>query len=130
MSKRALVDTHAFLWFISGSERLSLPARTLMEDRENSLVISVVSLWEIAIKYGLGKLTLGRPFEDLIPEQLHRQQIGTLGIELPHLVQVIGLPLHHRDPFDRLLVAQSLAEALPIVSADPALDAYGVERIW
>lgn len=130
MPTRALLDTHSFLWFISGSERLSRPARTLIEARENPMLVSVASLWEIAIKHGLGKLSLERPFAEIIPAQLERQRIGVLGIELAHLAELARLPFHHRDPFDRLLVAQARAEKLPIISVDPALDIYGVQRIW
>lgn len=130
MPTRALLDTHSFLWFISGSERLSRRARVLIEDSDNPMLVSAASLWEIAIKNGLGKLSLERPFAELIPEQLKRQRIDVLGIELPHLAELTRLPLHHRDPFDRLLVAQARAEDLPIVSADHALDRYGVDRVW
>jgi PIN domain nuclease of toxin-antitoxin system len=130
MSTRALLDTHTFIWFISGSDKLSRDARELIETRENRIFISAASLWEIAIKHALGKLALDRPFDELIPEQLYRQQIETLQIELSHLSELIPLPLHHRDPFDRLIVAQAKAERLPIVSVDQALDPYGIQRIW
>jgi PIN domain nuclease of toxin-antitoxin system len=130
MSIRALLDTHSFIWFIGGSERLSTRARSLIEARENPMLVSVASLWEIAIKNGLGKLSLDRSFAELIPEQLERQQIGVLGIELRHLAELVRLPQHHRDPFDRLIAAQAIAERLPVISIDAALDAYGVERIW
>jgi PIN domain nuclease of toxin-antitoxin system len=130
MSIRALLDTHSFIWFIGGSERLSARARSLIEARENPMLVSVASLWEIAIKNGLGKLSLDRPFAELIPEQLERQQIGVLGVELQHLAELVRLPQHHRDPFDRLIAAQAIAERLPVISADAALDAYGVQRIW
>jgi PIN domain nuclease of toxin-antitoxin system len=130
MSTRALLDTHSFIWFIGGSERLSARARALIEARENTMLVSVASLWEIAIKHGIGKLALERPFAELIPEQLERQQIGVLGIHLHHLAELVRLPQHHRDPFDRLIAAQAIVERLPIISVDPALDAYGVERLW
>jgi PIN domain nuclease of toxin-antitoxin system len=74
--------------------------------------------------------SLDRPFAELIPEQLERQQIGVLGIELQHLAELVRLPQHHRDPFDRLIAAQAIAERLPVISIDAALDAYGVQRIW
>ena len=130
MSTRALLDTHAFLWFIGGNERLSLRARALIEARENPMFVSVASLWEIAIKNGIGKLDLDRPFAELVPEQLERQQIEVLGIHISHLAELIRLPQHHRDPFDRLIAAQAIVEGLPIISVDPALDAYRVQRLW
>ena len=130
MPTRALLDTHAFIWFIGGDPRLGRVARALLDDRENEILISVASLWEIAIKHSLGKLTLERPFTEFIPEQLDRQQIKILPITLKHLAEVDRLPFHHRDPFDRLIVAQSLSEAIPVVSADAALDPYGLDRIW
>jgi PIN domain nuclease of toxin-antitoxin system len=130
MPTRALLDTHAFLCFIGGSARLSSRARALIESRSNPMFVSAANLWEIAIKHGLGKLALDRPFAELIPEQLARQQVGVLGLELSHLAEFVGLPLHHRDPFDRMIVAQARVEGLPVVSVDEALDAYGVERIW
>jgi PIN domain nuclease of toxin-antitoxin system len=130
MSTRALLDTHTFLWFISGSDRLSFLARGLIEARENPMLVSIASLWEIAIKNGIGKLDLDRPFAELIPEQLERQQIEVLDIQLPHLAELIRLPQHHRDPFDRLIAAQAIAEGLPVISVDSALDPYGVQRLW
>jgi PIN domain nuclease of toxin-antitoxin system len=130
MPARTLLDTHTFLWFITGNERLSGRAREVLADREGAMLISVASLWEIAIKYGLGKLTLDRPFQALIPGELERQRIGTLGISPDHLSELVRLPLHHRDPFDRLIVAQALSEGVPVISVDPAFDPYGVQRIW
>lgn len=130
MAPPALLDTHSFLWFITGSPRLSVRARALIESGENAIFVSAVSLWEIAIKSGLRKLTLDLPFDVLIPRELDRQQIGVLPIEVAHLAELTRLPLHHRDPFDRLLAAQALTDGFPIVSIDRALDPYGVERIW
>ena len=127
---RPLLDTHSFLWFISGSSKLSRTARTLIEDTSNQPFLSIASLWEMAIKLSLGKLSLGEPFEVLIPEQMKANGINLLGIEIEHTALVATLPFHHRDPFDRLLVAQAVVERMPIVSADAAFDAYGVERLW
>jgi PIN domain nuclease of toxin-antitoxin system len=127
---RALLDTHTFLWFLGGSLRLSPQARRIIEDRENSVSVSTASLWEIAIKTSIGKLKLERPFAELIPEQLEKQQIGVLAIELAHLATVAKLPLHHRDPFDRLIIAQAMAERLPVLSVDEVFDAYPVQRVW
>jgi PIN domain nuclease of toxin-antitoxin system len=127
---RLLLDTHSFLWFLSGDARLSSAARTAITDPESRVWISAAGLWEIAIKTSLGKLKLRQPFDDFIPRQLALHRIDVLGIELGHLATVGRLPFHHRDPFDRLLAAQSLVEDLTIVSLDAAFDAYGVERVW
>jgi PIN domain nuclease of toxin-antitoxin system len=127
---RLLLDTHSFLWFLSGDDRLSSTARSVITDPQSRVWISAAGLWEIAIKASLGKLKLRQPFDDLIPRQLALNSIDVLNIEFGHLATVERLPFHHRDPFDRLLAAQSLVEDLSIVSLDPAFDAYGVERIW
>lgn len=126
---RFLLDTHIFLWFIAGSERLRDPARALLVDAENEALLSVASLWEIAIKVNLGKLTLERPFEKLIPEQLSVTEIDRLPIRMEHLVTLLKLPLHHRDPFDRLIIAQALTEGLPVLSSDPEFRKYPVQVI-
>jgi PIN domain nuclease of toxin-antitoxin system len=127
---KLLLDTHAFLWFIAGSERLSATARELIEESANQPFLSAASRWEMAIKLSLDRLHLGHPFEDLIPEQMRLNGIQHLGIELEHVTPVTTLPFHHRDPFDRLLVAQAMVEQMPIVSADPAFDAYPIQRLW
>jgi PIN domain nuclease of toxin-antitoxin system len=127
---RLLLDTHSFLWFIDGSENLSVTGRMLIEDASNQPFLSMASLWEMAIKLSLGKLSLAQPFEVLIPQQMRSNGIESLGLEMDHVATVANLPFHHRDPFDRLLVAQAMVEQIPIVSADTAFDAYGVERLW
>jgi len=128
---RLLLDTHTFLWFIAGDPQLSTICRTLIEDLNNERLLSVASVWEMAIKVGLGKLPLAPPLEILIPNQLQRNAIDLLPIESRHVFRVPYLPLHHRDPFDRLLVAQSLVEQAPLLSADATFDAYaGIQRIW
>ena len=125
-----LLDTHALLWFVGGDERLSRHARTVIEAQSNRRLFSIAGAWEIAIKAGLGKLALAVPFERLIPEQLDANGIELLPLLPGHLSELISLPLHHRDPFDRILVTQASVERAVIVSADPALDSYGVQRIW
>lgn len=125
-----MLDTHSFLWFIGGDERLSLTARTLIEDGNNDVFLSVASLWEMAIKISLGRLQLAQPFEIFIPQQISPNHIGVLGITISHTARVSVLPFHHRDPFDRLLIAQSLVEQMSIVSCDPELDVYGITRLW
>lgn len=126
---RVLIDTNIFLWFIAGSDRLSDSARRTIADIENELLLSVASLWEIAIKSSLGKLELLRPFDQLIPEQLEINEIDVLPIELSHLSRIINLPLHHRDPFDRLIIAQSIVENLPIITSDAKFQQYSVQVI-
>ncbi|MGD0412352.1 MAG: type II toxin-antitoxin system VapC family toxin [Verrucomicrobiota bacterium] len=125
-----LLDTHAFLWFIANDPRLSSRAQSLIQDPGNRRLFSMASLWEIAIKVSLGKLALAQPFDQFIPRQLQLNQIEVLAIELPHVAAVVAMPFHHRDPFDRLMAAQCQIEDLPIVSADPAFDAYSIRRVW
>jgi PIN domain nuclease of toxin-antitoxin system len=127
---KLLLDTHSFLWFISGDSNLRGTARSLIEEPTNDLFLSAASIWEMAIKIGLGKLKIGEPFEKLIPEQLRLNAIDILNIEIEHTSALIALPFHHRDPFDRLLIAQSLVEKLPLISIDSAFDPYGVTRYW
>jgi len=127
---RFLLDTHSLLWFLMGHPSLSERARLKIESLDYEIWVSVASLWEIAIKQSLGKLHLTRPFEKIFPAQLAANSIEVLSIRPEHLAVIAQLPFHHRDPFDRLLAAQALTEKIPILSADDALDAYGVERIW
>ncbi len=125
-----LLDTHTFLWFINDDDALSVPAKTLIEDPENIIYLSAASLWEIAIKVSLGKLEVPSPFTEFITEQLRENYIAFLAIEIEHIGRVVTLPFHHRDPFDRLLIAQALREDLPIISRDEIFDAYTVKRHW
>ncbi|MCX6034460.1 MAG: type II toxin-antitoxin system VapC family toxin [Chloroflexi bacterium] len=125
-----LLDTHAFLWFVEDDIKLSATARALIEDNQSRPFLSVASLWEIAIKISLGKLQLTQPYEEFIPQQLAMNGIGILGVTIAHTAAVATLPFHHRDPFDRLLAVQSNIEEMPLVSADPAFDAYRVKRVW
>jgi len=125
-----LLDTHTFLWFVVGDSKLSPLARTLIQEPTNQRFMSVASAWEIAIKMNRGKLNIGASFDQLIPHQLDDNDIVLLPIYAEHLSQVTILPLHHRDPFDRLMIAQSIVENMPIVSKDSAFDAYGVRRLW
>jgi PIN domain nuclease of toxin-antitoxin system len=125
-----LLDTHAFLWFVDDNPRLSQPARVLIESEESQPFLSVASLWEIAIKISLGKLTLNQDYETFMPRQLALNGVGLLNISMEHTAAVAALPFHHRDPFDRLLAVQSKIENMTFVSADPVFDAYGVKRVW
>jgi PIN domain nuclease of toxin-antitoxin system len=125
-----ILDTHSFIWFVEDNPSLSVPARTLIEESTNAVFLSIASVWEMAIKVSLGKLTLSQPFDLFIPNQLLLNDITLLDITVSHTLRVATLPFHHRDPFDRLLIAQSLVEDMPIISVDGVLDAYGVNRLW
>ena len=125
-----LLDSHAFLWFCQNDPSLSSAARAIIQDPTNRKLVSLASCWEIAIKAGFGKLTLGEPSVSYFPNALARTGFDLLTISLAHATAVEALPLHHRDPFDRLLIAQAMVDAMPIVSADAAFDPYGVTRIW
>jgi PIN domain nuclease of toxin-antitoxin system len=125
-----LLDTHTLLWFLSGDEKLSGRARLLIDDPSNEKFLSIASLWEIAIKAGLGKIDLDKPFEQMFPERLDFNRIRILAITVDSLIKLATLPFHHRDPFDRLIIAQGLTEGLPIVSIYMVFDAYGINREW
>ena len=127
---RFLVDAQAFLYYFGGDPRLSARARLAIDELTNELLVSIGSIWEMAIKSSLGKLNLGEPLADFISHRLQAYRFELLSITLDHLALVSGLPFHHRDPFDRLLVAQSIAEQVPIISSDLIFDAYGAERVW
>ncbi|QXD14493.1 type II toxin-antitoxin system VapC family toxin [Rhodocaloribacter litoris] len=127
---RLLLDTHSFLWFIGGDERLSARAREVIADIENEAYLSVASLWEMAIKINLGKLRLPRPFGVFVPEQIMLNEIKILHVELPHISRYIELPLYHRDPFDRLLAAQAYVEGMTVVSKDEVFARYEVDLLW
>lgn len=127
---RVLLDTHTFLWFIAADARLSPYARIPLEDASTERRLNIASLWEIAVKVTTGKIALPLPFATYIPAQMRRDIIRPLPISIAHLAQVTTLPPHHRDPFDRLLIAQAVVENLPILGVDAVFDAYPVSRIW
>ncbi len=129
---RLLLDTHATYWYIEGAPQLSTAAQTWIQDASNDVFLSPASYWEMAIKISLGKWRLNRPYEEFLDLALNQYGFQVLPILPAHTARLIGLPFppNHKDPFDRLLVAQALVEQIPIVSADSALDAYGVNRLW
>lgn len=127
---RLLLDTHTFLWFITDNPQLSSTAKTLIETPDNDRVLSMGSVWEMAIKLSLGKLTITQPFDIFLSHQLEINGIELLHIELAHITAILNLPLHHRDPFDRLIIAQSLVEQIPLLSADSTFDHYPIQRLW
>ena len=126
-----LLDTSAFLWYVNNHRDLSVVARNLISDANTTMYLSIASIWELAIKANLGRgLILHEPFPIFIDEQLRTNRFHLLRISIEHLKRVHDLPLHHRDPFDRLLVAQSQVENIPIIPSDAAVDQYPVQRVW
>ena len=126
---RLLLDTHTFLWFVNDNPKLSNRLKDLIEDTSNVSYLSVASLWEMSIKFNLGKLTLDPNYEEFVNREVTTSTIQLLNIKLEHLRINSTLPFHHRDPFDRLIIAQSIAEDIPIVSVDSAFDRYAVTLI-
>ena len=125
-----LLDAHTMLWFFWDNPQLSTRAKALIEDANNRKLVSIATCWEIAIKVGLGKLDLGEPSRSFLPREIARNNFELLPISLAHATMVEGLVPQHRDPFDRLLVAQAMTEGLPLVSADGVFDQYGISRLW
>ena len=125
-----LLDTHTMLWFFWDDPKLSAGAKALIEDANNRKLVSIASCWEIAIKVGLGKLDLGEPSSSFLAREIARNNFELLPIDIAHVTTVEKLAYHHRDPFDRILVAQALVEGLILVGADPVFEQYGVVRRW
>ncbi|MDQ3662682.1 MAG: type II toxin-antitoxin system VapC family toxin [Actinomycetota bacterium] len=123
---RILLDTQAWLWMQVSPERFSIEARTVIEDSASELYLSAASSWEIAIKYALGRLALPAPPAEYVPSRMERSGVTPLPVEHVHALHVSELPLHHRDPFDRVLVAQALLERLTVLTSDPRFDDYEV----
>lgn len=124
---RLLLDTHAWLWMTEAPDRLSHAARRVLSSPKNERFLSIASAWELAIKYRAGKLRLPEHPVTLVPELLLRTQVVALPVLLTHALQVSSLPLHHFDPFDRLLIAQAQLEDLTIVTSDPDFELYDVK---
>lgn len=129
-----LIDTHAFLWFVSNSKELSQTAKTIIEDGQNEIFISIASLWEISIKTALGKLSIKGNYDSVI-DDLNDNSIQILPINFAHTVEQNRLPFHHhRDPFDRIIIAQAIVENIDFISADNVFDDYlkgkSIKRIW
>ena len=125
-----LLDTHAFLWFVWGHKNLSGTAQTLIADPLNQIFFNAASHWEIAIKTSTGKLILTAPFKDLIEQSLAKNNFKLMAIEVDHSDVVLRLPFHHRDPFDRMLIAQAMVQQMPIVNNEALFDQYGIQRLW
>ena len=126
---RIMLDTHIFLWFISGDSQLSIDARDLIRDSDNEVYLSVVSVCESIIKYQLGKLPLPGTPEIYLPKQRDAHQINSLSIDEDSIAQLINLPPLHRDPFDRMLICQALQHGLTIATVDSAVRGYDIDFI-
>ena len=127
---RALLDTHALLWWLSADPALSATAREIIADTRNTLIVSAVSTWEISTKVRLNRLPSAVDLVSDFSAQLAREGFGLLSISPEHGIRAGLLPGPHRDPFDRMLIAQSQAESIPIVSNEKIFDSYGVRRLW
>jgi PIN domain nuclease of toxin-antitoxin system len=127
---RALLDTHAFIYWANNDPSLSPAARAVLEDRSNEIFLSAASTWEMAIKAALGKLILAQPVSSFVEEQIAQYQFLPLTITPYHTYQVETLPHYHNDPFDRLLIVQATLENLVILTRDPEFPQYGVSTLW
>lgn len=127
---KILVDTQALIWFAEDNRRLSEAARAVIEDGNNEVYYSAASIWEMAIKISIGKLRFKSALDDSFKRLLQKNWFEFLAIDFSHAARVATLPVHHSDPFDRLLIAQAMIEGMRPVSNDSTWDAYGVQRIW
>ena len=127
---RLIFDTHTLLWIVTNDSKLSKKAKSLFLNSKNEILFSFVSIWEMAIKINLGRLSIDQSLKEFIKHHIKGNDIKLLSIELNHILLLENLPHHHRDPFDRLLICQAIAENLPIISSDKDLDLYTIKRIW
>ncbi len=127
---RILIDTHTFIWFVLNQPQLSNRVRNLISEPDKIRMFSIASVWEMAIKHSQGKLSFTLPFDIFINQQLTINKLRVIDINLDHIAVVASLPFHHRDPFDRLIIAQAIVERIPILSRDSAFDDYPIERWW
>jgi PIN domain nuclease of toxin-antitoxin system len=127
---KALLDTHTFLWWVADDPQISLNAKDIISNPDNEIYFSIVSAWEIIIKVGTGKLTLSEPAEIYIPSRVASNQFETIPVQMSHILRINNLPSFHKDPFDRLLIAQSLVEDLALITVDGAITRYPIKTIW
>lgn len=125
-----LLDTHVLIWWSISPGNLSETVYQLLDDQSNSLFFSLASIWEMQIKLQIGKLTLNLPLPELIENQCQTNGLQLLSIETSHIYALNNLPSHHKDPFDRILIAQAIVETIPIVSIDGIFDNYPIQRLW
>ncbi|WP_242034280.1 type II toxin-antitoxin system VapC family toxin [Richelia sinica] len=124
------MDTHTFIWYVTDDSQISNQVLEVINDENNQIFLSIASVWEMGIKHGLGKLSFNVPFETFIRQQMSINDFTLLDIKISHINTVAQLPLHHRDPFDRILIAQAIVENIPIISGDSKFDAYPIQRLW
>ncbi|MEW6620019.1 MAG: type II toxin-antitoxin system VapC family toxin [bacterium] len=127
---KLLLDTHTFIWWDSEPTKLSVQVLALCQNRENMLLLSVASIWEMQIKLQLGKLKFSVPLKEIIETQQQTNNVKVLPVTLPHVLAVEKLPVYHKDPFDRLLIAQATVEEAVLVTGDPILTNYPVKVVW
>ena len=127
---KVLIDTHVFIWWTGDIKKLSSRVHDLLIDPNTEVVLSVVSIWEMQIKSSLGKIQFKMPLPELVNDEISRNKIELLPLSLSHIYALSALAQHHRDPFDRILIAQSMEADLQIISIDQKFDAYGVQRFW
>jgi PIN domain nuclease of toxin-antitoxin system len=127
---KLLLDTHTLFWSLEDPARISALALTAMQDPANELLLSAATVWELAIKVGQRKISLSIPYRRWMESALADLCLSILPITVEYAECQAGLPPHHKDPFDRFMIAQALVDAMPIVSADPVFDSYGITRIW
>jgi PIN domain nuclease of toxin-antitoxin system len=127
---RHLIDSQSLIWYVDQDHLLGAAAHAAITDPANDLLLSAATVWEIGIKVGLGKLTLSLPYRQWMNQAIADLGLWLLPITVQYADVQAGLPRHHGDPFDRLLVAQAMVERVAVISSDPQLDAYGVSRIW
>ena len=125
-----LIDSNAFIWFVTDDRHLSDLGMGYIQDPNNLIFISIASLWELGIKYSLGKLESQLSGFNIVFEQIESNGFEILPISTEHIQVITSLPMHHRDPFDRIIIAQSLTENIPLISSDSKFDDYGVVRLW
>lgn len=125
-----MLDTHSLLWITTNDPRLSLTAKELYLDAGNDIFFSMASIWEMAIKSSIGKISFERNLEDFVDEHIKGNNIEIMKIELPHILRIDRLPFHHRDPFDRLIIAQAIEDNMSIIGHDTEFDKYKINRVW
>lgn len=127
---KILLDTHAFLWFVEGCNKLSPTANSFLSDTDNELFLSIASVWEMQIKVSIGKLKLAVSLSEIVTNQKDINDVQILAVELEHIWQLDNLQHYHKDPFDRMLIAQAKTESIPIISIDGVFNQYPVQTIW